>query len=230
MDIHINFLFTFKNSNRPPWLPDNTRDKDEIQKDRIFCSAAPEKIQNIGIITNILEGNDNRLVNCSILIWNGQPISYYRKSTYCREKDKLIISSAADGSLAAGDYKYEFGDFKDHIVPGLQGEYSTMAQQLIDGKILTSRICYDLNEPYELPEGNLLIINSNGIPSFRGWRPRLSNDVFCIIADSPELFSPYPFVTKEEYYENYKTDNCYEDGNVISYMYSEFGRWKKHEQ
>jgi hypothetical protein len=184
--IHINFLFNFQNSHRPQWFPETGTDTSVVSKDRIKCTA-PEACWPL-ISSAHRTTINNRISNCSVLIWDGEPISYYRKSTYCNEADSLIIAHNGTNFIV-GSHKYEFGDFKDHIVPNLGKNHLGIAKMLFDKSIckkplISTKICYDLNVMPNIGNNvSLLIINANEAPNIAGWKEKIKNSVFCIQSD-----------------------------------------------
>lgn len=184
--IHINFLHTFHNKNRPPWLPERGIDTADIHPNRIICAGTT--FENDAAKVAIFKYNDrkdNRISNYSLLIWNEKPIVFYRKSTYCNEANASVIKyEPTSQKLQAGDYLYEFGDFRENAVDGLTGDYKAIADTLLRDGFFKTRICYDLNEMAGFDSSTkILIINANEAPSIYGWKDKINSDMFCIEAD-----------------------------------------------
>ena len=186
--IHINFLHSFDNQDRPAWLPEKGIDTEDIHPDRIMCSNGVifESDASKSAIFKYDDGKNNRIANYSLLIWNGEPIVFYRKSTYCNEANVLVIKYEPTlQKFQTGDYLYEFGNFREDVVDGLTNDHKKIADALLLDGFFKTRICYDLNVIENFGSSTmLLIINANEAPNIEGWRQKINQDMLCIEADS----------------------------------------------
>jgi hypothetical protein len=117
-----------------------------------------------------------RFSNCSLVLWNGVPVSCYRKTTYTEEGDDLVASG----------YGYDFGDFKSYPTPELQAasdEHREIAQLFNTGKqqIIAARTCYDMNRTTKLSKRiKLMILTADDSPEFLSWIDKVENAVSCV--------------------------------------------------
>jgi hypothetical protein len=185
--ICINFLHAFNNTDRPCWLPDNFS----------LLPLDPEYI-NMGapneLLTNPDSGTQNHLANYSLMVWNGEVISCYRKTTYCEENDAFIKRKK---------YAYEFGDWKSYKPFILSADASRglilhhqLSQLFNDdcGKRIVTRICADsiFMPSLEIFE-RLLLLPANGCPTnTEFWIHKMQrNTVGCLV--DAEKQTPYFF-------------------------------------
>jgi hypothetical protein len=126
--------------------------------------------------------SDLRFSNCSRIVWNGVPISCYRKTTYQKEgegkkKEEDFINSG---------YGYDFGDWKSYPTPKLSeasGDHKEFAAFFNSGKkqMVASRTCSDMNFTPELPKSiKLLILTADDSPNASHWQHKIANAAVCV--------------------------------------------------
>jgi predicted amidohydrolase len=119
--------------------------------------------------------SDFRFSNCSLIVWNGVPISCYRKTTYLKEDDELVASG----------YGYDFGDWKSYPTLELaeaSDDHKEFAALFNSGRkqIVASRICSDLNFILPLSKSiKLLIIQADDAPPNTSWIRNVRNAIIC---------------------------------------------------
>lgn len=120
-----------------------------------------------------------RFANYSLVMWNGVPISIYRKTIYHTEQD----------SLASVGYGFDFGNWKNYPTIELHNaspEHKEFAK-LFNGPepLVTIRICADmLHAPLLSPKTKLLIIQANGLPTRCAWESVTTPTTCCIVDTS----------------------------------------------
>jgi hypothetical protein len=157
--LHLSFLHEFRVDESPIWLQ---------QYNPISAEEIPSRLINTTQHAEFLranETNQNRIANYSLVIWNGLPITIYRKSTYCEEAEKNVnpVSGVAT-------HAYEFGDFKSHILV-TNGIFKQMAEIFAStNSAVITRMCSDMNHRFlnTLPKNRetLLILPANEAPKF----------------------------------------------------------------
>ena len=156
--LHINFLYTKKskiNSKEKETLlnsinttldnSSNTKimpkilfryDREKPDRDLPANSAILKKYKQY--INGLDDNEHNTLFNRSIIVYNNEVLSYYDKSTYCREANKQIIDENDD--VLQGAYIYNIGNGKDLMNDNTK--YPKLSKLVIDN--ISSEICYDL--------------------------------------------------------------------------------------
>jgi hypothetical protein len=122
-------------------------------------------------------GSSNfRFSNCTFIVWNGVPISCYRKTTYKEEGNDFLENG----------YGYDFGDWKSYPTPELQNAsdaHKEIAKLFNSGKnqIVAARTCYDMNRTPKLSKQiKLLILTADDPPGLESWKTKVSSAVTCV--------------------------------------------------
>jgi hypothetical protein len=157
--MHISFLHKFHTDEASIWLRQYTPiPVKEISKRLINTVKHVEFLQ-------ANETNQSRIANYSLIIWNEQPITIYRKSTYCKEAEKNVNPVSGNATHA-----YEFGDFKSHALA--IDNISKSIAQIFAGKrpLVVTRMCSDMNARFlrTLPKNSktVLILPADEAPRF----------------------------------------------------------------
>jgi hypothetical protein len=117
-----------------------------------------------------------RFSNCTFIIWNGVPISCYRKTTYKEEDDELVATG----------YSYDFGDWKSYPTPELQNasdDHREIAKLFNSGKqqVIAARTCYDMNRTPKLSKQiKLLILTADDSPDASHWQDKTKHALVCV--------------------------------------------------
>jgi predicted amidohydrolase len=117
-----------------------------------------------------------RFSNCSLILWNGVPISCYRKTTYTKEGDDLVSEG----------YGYDFGDFKSYPTPELQAvseAHKEIAKLFNSGRkqIIAAKTCSDIAFIPSLSKLiKLLILTADGSPNVIYWQDKTLNTLVCV--------------------------------------------------
>lgn len=137
----INFLVKFSKDHRPLWLPADGITQDAKAKYiTVGQTGINEKSrEKIFSYKSNKDSVSDRVANCSLLIFGGEVILFYRKSTYFEECDDLCISYSEQDSFKTGACLYEFGDWKTHVIPGIDENFG---ENLL--RMLFFRICADI--------------------------------------------------------------------------------------
>lgn len=146
--------------------------------------------------------NHFRFSNYSLVIWNGVPVSIYRKTVYHTEQD----------DLASIGYGFDFGNWKSH--PTI--ELSTASQEhknfakLFNAQepLIAIRICADmLYTPSLSKKTKLLIVQANGLPPGDIWKSiDIPTPCTCCVVDTSE-FGMFIANYEQLKTKNYKTCN-----------------------
>lgn len=191
--ICINFLHAFDNYKRPCWLPDDFSllplNEDYISsdfKDKILDNGKKEL--------------HHHLANYSLIVWNGEVISCYRKTTYCDENN-AFINGVRRKTDPIPSHAYEFGNWESHIPFILSSEASKglvlhhqLSQLFNDDfstKSIVMRICADsLFMPYFDEEKKMLLLTGNGCPYASRWLHKTSPNLIGYVIDAEKnMFS-----------------------------------------
>jgi hypothetical protein len=124
-----------------------------------------------------------RFSNCSLIFWNGVPLSCYRKTTYKMEAES---EDRNEDNILKHGYGYDFGDWKSYAPPELSGasdDHKEFAALFNSGRrqIIVSRTCYDMNfTPTLAKSAKLLILTADGSPDATYWQDKLKNAMACV--------------------------------------------------
>jgi hypothetical protein len=159
--ISVNFLHKYEGRSR------TFSRRAPISKDFISGRGNPALRRN--------KSSNLRFSNCSLVLWNGVPISCYRKTTYTEEGDDLVASG----------YGYDFGDFKSYPTPELQAasdEHKKIAKLFNSGRkqIIAAKTCSDIAFTPKLSNKiKLLILTADGSPREEWWMEKVGSAVSC---------------------------------------------------
>jgi hypothetical protein len=126
--------------------------------------------------------SDWRFSNCSFVIWNGVPISCYRKTTYREE----VEEPEGKIDIVRQGYGYDFGNWKSYPTPELShasDDHKKFARLFNTGRkqIIASRICSDLSHMQTLSKSiKLLIVQADSSPEIPGWKAMICNANVCV--------------------------------------------------
>jgi hypothetical protein len=126
--------------------------------------------------------SDLRFSNCSLIVWNGVPISSYRKTTYCKEGE----DQTAETDIVREGYGYDFGDWKSYSTPELadaSDDHKKIAELFNSGRkqIIVSRTCSDINFTPKLSSSvKLLILTADDAPGVEWWTDKVRNTNVCV--------------------------------------------------
>jgi hypothetical protein len=174
--ISVNFLHKYQGTSQTPSRRSPIREK--------FVVARDDKSKMV-LLRNRL--SDLRFSNCSRIVWNGVPISCYRKTTYQKEGE----GKKKEEDFINGGYGYDFGDWKSYPSSELSEaseEHKEFATLFNSGKkqVVASRTCSDMNFTPKLTESiKLLILTADDAPRLEFWIPQVRNaNVCCCDASS----------------------------------------------
>lgn len=161
----VNFLHKF--SERPSWLPEEGINSRNKSIKYINTLANPLDSNELVSIFWPEKTNSYKISNYSLIIWNGKPISFYRKSTYCKEADSECIANN-NGKWSAGDSTYEFGDWQIHSLCS-EDPYQNIFTRLFHSGLISLRICFDVSDtiddsPLCSKNNAVCFIQANGVP------------------------------------------------------------------
>lgn len=175
--ICVNFLHKYAKSSLPSWL--SPGDFANPLRNDFICTTTAR--QNVDTYKQRLLSNkisDLRFSNYSLIIWDGIPLSCYRKTIYLKEQD----------SLADKGYGFDFGDWHNYSTKELSTgslDHKKFANlfNTRDKQVVMTRICADLADMPDVPDSiKLLIAQANDAPS--GWLEKFQVSTVCCYCDA----------------------------------------------
>jgi hypothetical protein len=166
--ISVNFLHKYRGESN------TSSRRTPICEDFIATVDKTELLQN--------RSSDLRFSNCSLIMWNGVPISCYRKTTYFKEGE----DPKSKTDIVREGYGYDFGDWKSYPTPELadaSDDHKEFAALFNSGKkqIIVSRICADMNFTPNLSSSvKLLILTADDSPGISRWKSKIGDATVCV--------------------------------------------------
>ncbi len=147
--IQASFLHRFNEKHTPLWLHNYKPITDVKQiAQRI---TRDEKEAPKFLIAD--ENHKDRIANYTLTFCFGRILTIYRKSTYCRAADKLLIKDRT--------HAYEFGDFQSHKL--LKSPIADLFCE--ENPLIATRMCSDMNDPHISSATKLIIVHANDHPT-----------------------------------------------------------------
>ncbi|MDR1391309.1 MAG: hypothetical protein LBI95_03005 [Holosporales bacterium] len=171
--LHVTLLheFNIKDENTPVFLKD-TQDCINIKPTKNHFDS--DSAKNFDLLK---KKSDLHVANYSVTFFRGAPISIYRKGLYCKEANELIFYR---------NYVYEFGNWKDNIIPELRDDsiQKLTAITLFHQRLIATRICADINADIIFSKKKLLPKLNNGFLLHPANDIHIRPKIDCIFVDT----------------------------------------------